>query len=112
MGRLKSGCSLDRGLINTTQGVKGVSLLDLSVGLSPELSSLLGNVVPQTAFSTYRAGAFNVEADEICRFGRWREVNVVVGDVGLALIGQWQEVNIGRRRQSRWSHCGDLCDGY
>lgn len=51
-------------------------------------------VHPQTAFSTYRACAIDLEANAVRRDGRWRQVDVLAGEIRRAIVLQRETVQV------------------
>lgn len=79
-------------------------LLVFSVLAAREPLTLCGDVDPQTALTTYRAGTLNLEADNVCRAGRRRQVDVGALDVGCAGVGERQQKD-GLRGRSLRGRC-------
>lgn len=54
----------------------------------------LGDVHPETSLATDGTGSLDDESQHICRVGRRRKVDVLSGDIGGAVILQWQQVDL------------------
>lgn len=74
---------------------KTEDVLELPVILSLKFLTLPGNVAPQAAMPTYRAGTANLESDNVLVAGdRRREVDVGTRYIRCTAIGQWEYVDI------------------
>ncbi len=69
--------------------------------VAAELGALVGDVDPEAAMTTYRRGALNCEADGDGVAGPWREVDVLAGHLGRAVVVERQQIDLGGRHGSR-----------
>lgn len=74
------------------EGWQSNRLLELAVLVPLELVTLGGDVHPETAVTTYRAGALDLEAHAVCRLSGRRQVDVCSWHVWSASICQWQQI--------------------
>lgn len=56
--------------------------------------ALLGDVHPETSLATNGAGSLNDEPQHISRIGGRRKVDVPSGNIGRAVIFQWEQIDL------------------